>query len=511
MKLRLNNLILFILISVLVIFLYTYNLGERSLFPDEVVNARLKSEKINKITYKFSPLYILSLHFWPNFSSVEFSLRSHSVVFGILSLFIIYLLIQYLFNSKIAILTTFLVSISPYFIFLIRQGINSSMSLSFSLLSLYLYFKLLKENKIIIWLSYFIITILGKFVNEVVIYLVFFENLYLYINYKKYKNIIKPWIILNISLLSLFLIINKFLMPQRIIWLMRNLIFGKDYYNFLPFGVAEKILYLFYLFSLGETVMPWSWFITIPAFLIFLILSVFGLIQLKEQKEKLLFFIIFLILPIFTLNLLKNFYPRYFLPLLPLYYAFLVYGIDKIKFVSVKIITFIFIIFIFAYSLFNYCTGKEFHNNTYLDPCREVTNYIIQNSNPADLIIFTRLSLPFFHYFGRARPSNLTHFIAFIKENKPINNPKLLINQIKNGYKRIWFVENSPGWFLPEGMDGKMIKLSSDKLKIYLDKNFKFIEYKKYGYDKYANIKRKFINKVFVDYRIVTSLYEINN
>ena len=210
------------------------------------------------------------------------------------------------------------------------------------------------------------------------------------------------------------------------------------------------------------------------------------------------------------MNFLHNFYPRYLLPILPIFTTLAVIGISNIKVKLLKIFTFFIIIVASFYSLFNYYNGREYHNNVYLDPWREVTAYIKANSQPNDMIILVRPNIPFEYYYNyNVVIPNIYSILLLAKKgnNGMISIPQMALDMIKSRYKRIWFIKNAPGLMLPVGITDEELELNSDRFIGWLDTNFKLIKTKKYFKDKYAHIKREFINKIFIDYRITVSLY----
>ena len=119
-----------LLVSILIIgaVLRFYMIGNESFWVDEATTALSiekydLSELINNIYTRGQilpdylnsnldfPVYYLGLEMWSNIFGVnEFSLRSFSAIFGILPIFLVYVLSKELFNEKIGLISSFLFS-----------------------------------------------------------------------------------------------------------------------------------------------------------------------------------------------------------------------------------------------------------------------------------------------------------------------------------------------------------------------------------------------------------------
>lgn len=164
---RIKTIHILILIIFLGIFLRFYNLGAESFWLDEGSTA-LAIKKydalqiLNNIQNKglilpeyFSglynhelPLYYIFLSEWAEiFGISEFSLRAFSAILGVLALFLVYYLSLYLFDEKVALISTFLASINLTLIWYSQEARQYSYLLFLSLLSAFFLLKSLKEGK----------------------------------------------------------------------------------------------------------------------------------------------------------------------------------------------------------------------------------------------------------------------------------------------------------------------------------------------------------------------------
>ena len=113
-----------ILIGILILstVLRFYRISSQSIWFDEAISfayAELPFLDIISVVISDTqaPLYFLFLHFWMILGKSEFILRSSSAIFGIASTFLIYLLGKEIFNKRVGLIASFLISISPFTIY----------------------------------------------------------------------------------------------------------------------------------------------------------------------------------------------------------------------------------------------------------------------------------------------------------------------------------------------------------------------------------------------------------
>ena len=168
-----------IVIAVLLAFvLRVWNLGSipPALTPDEAslgYNAYsiLKTGKdefgktlpiIFKSFGDFKPgLYVyISIPFIAVFGLSEFSVRLPSVLFGTLSVYLIYLIVKKVFKDReelkfLAVISSFVMAVNPYTIYFSRGAWESNVSLGLTLLGIYFFLKALENSKCLLYSSLF--------------------------------------------------------------------------------------------------------------------------------------------------------------------------------------------------------------------------------------------------------------------------------------------------------------------------------------------------------------------
>ncbi|MBI4008867.1 glycosyltransferase family 39 protein, partial [Candidatus Roizmanbacteria bacterium] len=135
-----------ILVIFLALLLRLYNLGQ-SFWLDEaaqvIESARPLNEQLNIGADFHPPLYHLLLHFWMYLGNSEIWIRLLSVGLGLGVVFITYKTAKLLFSENVALVSSFLVAISPYLIWYSQEARPYILFVFLSLIST---FFLLKKN-----------------------------------------------------------------------------------------------------------------------------------------------------------------------------------------------------------------------------------------------------------------------------------------------------------------------------------------------------------------------------
>jgi len=229
-----NNGAITLLLLILLIGSFTrfYSLGSESFWLDEGATAlEIKNYDVKQILihtlvygkvlpeyyqkYDYSlPGYYVSMKLWSNIFGIdEVSFRAFSALLGSLSLLIIFYLAKYMFNEKIALMSTFLASINLTLIWFSQEARQYSFLLFLSLLSLSFLLKMLNEYKGRYLIGFLIINFLIIYSQNTWILFIFFEGVYalyrIYSDYARKKAVNKKIIFAFLSLFIFYIpIIN---------------------------------------------------------------------------------------------------------------------------------------------------------------------------------------------------------------------------------------------------------------------------------------------------------------
>lgn len=134
----------------------------QSFWLDEAAQAVISTKNIFKVDFSSDfqpPFFYLITHFWQKLGlPQEFFLRLVSLIFGILTIYLTYLLTKRLFNEKVALLSTLFLSTAPFHIYYSQEYRMYSLLTLLVLLSWYFFW----QKK---WLNYILVSILAIFTH----------------------------------------------------------------------------------------------------------------------------------------------------------------------------------------------------------------------------------------------------------------------------------------------------------------------------------------------------------
>ncbi len=410
---RQTKILILIAIIVLSLLLRIYDLGGESIWYDEGASVYGSKEPMSTIISKSNMvpnlvLYYTMLYFWVQlFGYSEFSVRFLSVIFGVLSVYVIYKLGELVFDANIGLLSAFILAISSYHIRYSQEARSYSLLILLVLLSSYYLIKVLenKERKYII--GYIISSIGMIYAHGYGIFYLIFQNIY-YLVFKRKD--IKLWIVVQGIILSFFVL------P----FLLRDVRESLDTAYDLRIPTLNSIYNTFEIFVGKEQILY-----------IFILVIIIGLIidlVAKKDLDKYQFMILWLFVPfiisvIISYTIQPIYHNRYFIASFPTLILLFSKGISNFR--KAPIILFVlFIVVVLQVPLI-----EGYYKDIQKDQWREATNYIENNTKDNDIILlypkFTKI--PFDYYYQKD--------INYIG----INNSLEINSSINNG-NRIWLI-----------------------------------------------------------------------
>lgn len=389
--------------------LMMYSLDEKSPWIDEFNSIKISEKTPGQIidicltSEPHPPLQYLALHYFhdlENDSGVPAS-RLLYVIFGVLSVICFYLMIRYLVDQNTALLSTFLISISPFLIMYTRMARYYSLVLFLSIISYYLFFRIITSKSSHKKIHYLLLIIsltllLYTYIPAVAVII----TQMCYLGYTEWKNrtpgrefnvltIITEWKYLIIAWVLAGLLFIPWLIGMYIL---------QPHINAGSLAVLGGLIQFplrffvpFYVYAVGSTIYPWTWY-GILGLLTFCALFLFAVYHFYKEKEfrlLILFFVPLLvtncILQVFNVSFLDI--PQRAIFLLPFFIAIIGYAIVKIKINCLKIAAICIIILVSGISISNYYTNQEFIDPMYIVPVREIVSDLKGNLSPTDIII----------------------------------------------------------------------------------------------------------------------------
>ncbi|MCL4459553.1 MAG: glycosyltransferase family 39 protein [Chloroflexi bacterium] len=465
-----------------------FQLANQSFWYDEAVSLYYAAHDLPSLLNIVSnsehpPLYFLCLHFWLRLTGrSEFSLRFLSLLFGLLLVPLTYKLGYKLFGRKVAFLSAFLSSISPFQIWYSQETRMYTMGAFFALLSAYLFFSALfapqpaetentsRQEKAIThlrqassWIAYVSAGILGFYSHFYVALVLAAEGLFFLWSACGGRSGLpgKRLLTAGVAQGTMALATIPWL---PFIW--RQYEINATYYegSISPLPILRSIFLSFSIGPLEEGTDMWL------AAIFLIVLSLLPLSWLwqrlrrpphhREQRQEstvwgqrsLTFLLFCLFIPILlTLILTQDrpkFAPRYLLPITPAYYILIATCLPMVEPVRRRwriawnLFLALVILLITAtsgYSLYNYYFIEKYAR----DDFRSVAGYIVAHEQPDDVIILVGgHALPAFDYYYRGQvPRYPLPPGIILSLQRPITNESLSqLNEITSGHGRVWLV-----------------------------------------------------------------------
>jgi len=233
-----------------------------SLEPDQLIK---ESSKDNH-----PPLYSIILHYWKKVTpNTTYYLRLLSVIFGVLSIFLIYKIGKELFNTNTGLISALLLALSVFHIQYSQEIRSYMLVVVLILFSYYLLIRLCKTPKIVYLILFIIVNTLMLYTHFLGWFILFAQNIYYFLRFPFDKNRIKSLIITN-------LIIVILAMP----WL--NILISRFNDLQTEFWVSQPTL-----LSIPQTILIYAGTFTmygIILFILFCTLAFISLLNLNERK-----------------------------------------------------------------------------------------------------------------------------------------------------------------------------------------------------------------------------------
>jgi len=344
LRVKLNGrhivLALFVMIIALGSALRFYCLGCKSLWNDEVASIKRSEEySITELSQMFfrrlPPLYNIVLRLFLYLGNNEFVVRLPSVIFGLLSIVLIYKLGTLFFGRREGLISAFLLSISTMHIRYSQEARMYSLAMFLALLSFYFFYKALKEGDIKLWIGFTVSTLLGIFTHYYLLFVPLIEMpLFVFILFKNRGSLMTR--IQKVGRKKLFFLVLSFAiiialafpaLQAASISILRSFETGLAFD--VPWGIKPIPSFFIILFDCFNTggflrgaLEVWSE----PIFYTFLLILLLGLIaSAREYRKPVTLLLLWVFLPtimLFILSLVLDrpiTHPKYMLFVLPGY------------------------------------------------------------------------------------------------------------------------------------------------------------------------------------------------
>ena len=331
-------------------------------------------------------LSIAEIPFYAIFGISVFSARLTVLCFMLIAGFMWFKLIRSIYDDNIAFISSLLFVTTPYIVKFSRIVMSEIISLSFIILTIYLFFKYYKsdKNKHVFTFSFLLImSICARYTSVFMIpiflcYLILQKNLKKLIN----KNMIIVYILITILLFPIAFVVLKFSWTN-VQWVMYN-----NIYSSIELSKITR-----HLKSL------WLYHLTLPV----LIMSLCSIVVSMYKKDKrAVFFLLWIIGFYIQITYTPAPDPRYSMYWIPAFCLFPAVIIDFSLVRSWRILTSIALITIVSYQfIVSYQLEPE-----YTDGYERAARYVTEHSNAETILFSSNVDTGFFIFFVRKYDPN---------------------------------------------------------------------------------------------------------
>jgi len=450
-NLKRNEILILLLCLLLGFVLRFYTFDKKSLWLDEIhtfndsrydIKEQLKYYKENP-TYLHPPLFFILTHQFYPFTKPERDLRIIPLIFGTLSIPMIYFLAR-LFSSPIALPCALSLTFMAYHISLSQDGRSYAMLMFMGMAGLYFFMKHLKTSRkkylVLVALSYAVLFLTSY---SSVPFIVFSQILWIYRPTEEAKKIT----------LSSFLTLTGFLLVFCLPWILFIAINYKGQLIMDPFQTENPGSFWTILYGILHDWAPYPPLFIASTLLLFL----FPLFS-KYKKNAFVLLATF-VMPIAGLYLYCNIFKithfitsRYFIGFLPLFLVSIYLSLDRIerKFEGLRKLIRLKFLFIILFTASNLLILYPYYRSEKED-FRGLVNYLKNHLRQGDKLLDMDIAYTqgILHYFG-ILPESRSYFIFLHKVSE--NESELITPFTYQGGKyMICFSKSSSDRYISEG------------------------------------------------------------
>ncbi|CAG0995647.1 MAG: glycosyltransferase family 39 protein [Candidatus Methanoperedens sp.] len=437
--------IILIIILFLGLFLRVYCLNNESLWLDEGFSVRISKQNISQIVeeatlYEHPPLYYFILHYWINFfGDSEFSTRFLSVIFGFLTIIMIYVVGSLIFDIEVGILGSILLGISLFHVQYAQEVRSYTLMSLLTLLSMYFLIKFTEKNDFKISAGYVFSSGALIYTHIFGLFIIIAQNIYILICFKNKSSLLKKWFLLQVMTGILFIPWSRILISNI---LEKESVSG----YWIPKPSISSLTVLFTNYS------GYYNFMGINFLLIsFLVLSLYYIVRVRnETNNSKILLSLWLLIPIILPLIISMVSTPIFNPIYTTKYtigasiAFYLLVAKGIKSINYKYLR------LFAISIiiiFSYVGVWGYYNEINKEQWRDLVNYVDTKAQKGDLLLFNDgyIQENGFDYYSKRIDLVKKPFPVIIYNFSSVVDEKNMkeLKSVVNDYNRVWLIKRS--------------------------------------------------------------------
>ncbi len=450
-----KELLLLIAITLLGLGLRLIRLGTRNLWYDEAF-AILYAEKslatmihgtaaqVQGVAADVHPLlYYFSLHYWMSLLGQSvFALRLLSVIFGVATVVLVFLLAGELFDRRTGLKAALLTAVAPFHVSYSQEARMYSLLCFLSLLAVYFFVRAWRRGGLRNWTGFVVAATLSLYAHNLAFLPLL--TLDLFVLLKREWRLIKPLFLSHLGMAVLFapwlsLVPGQFGKVRQAYWVPRP-------------GLAELIRTLM-VFHFNLPVPEWLLPVVLFFSLLILALAVYGMVRVRgrsaEKKDGLYLVLLLAFLPValmFVISQFKSVYiERGVLPAAVAYYILIAAVLVEVRIsrtaaavVSTPVLTVLVISLVYQYTYAGFPRS----------PFKEAVAYLREHYRTGDAIVHDN-KLTFFpcYYYDRDLPQDFVpDSVGAGSDTLALPTQEALslfatpLEEATAGHERVWFV-----------------------------------------------------------------------
>jgi uncharacterized membrane protein len=363
-----------------------YDLNGESLWTDEghtifVSSLDLPQLIEENINDNHPPLYSILLHFWMKlFQPTLFNLRLLSLIFGVLSIFLVYKVGEVLLNRTVGLISAGILSLSVFHIYYSQEVRSYSFVVALILLSFFLFIRLTKKPKPIDILFFIGVNVLMVYTHFLGWFIILSQSIFYIFRFPINKKRLKDALIINFVTLVLYI-------PWLKVMISRLSSIEEEFWVMLPSWLTLPQTFLIYAGTYT--------FFGVCLFVVFCTLCLFGLFRYHDGKiefrrkdnEQKYLLLLWLFVPILAPFILSYIIAPVYITRLTIgaslaFYLLSAYGLSLI---DKKQLRYGILLLIILFSLGNLAI---YYDETNKERWDEVTTHVESRANPGDLLLF---------------------------------------------------------------------------------------------------------------------------
>lgn len=385
---------------------------DQSFWLDEAINvSAATSLDYRTLFYNYSlgdfhpPLFHLILKSWSLiFPHSEIFARFPSVIFGVGTIWITYLIAKKLYDEKTALISATLLATAPLHIYYSQEARMYSLAAFFTCLSVYYFISLLKKDNLYHWLGFIISTSLMLYSDYLPYFLVPTYLIYLLL----FKNrIVKSKMLSFFPALLLILIsLGPWLLvfPKQLETGLLAADASPAWSQVVGAPTVNNLAITFVKFTIGRISFENNLIYVLTFIPVALFVSIMFLLSLFRLSRIRTFLIFWFFLPILLSFLIAFFIPIFayfrFIFVLPAFYIIWASAINNVNIKKLTTTLLLFALSINLISLSIYFLIPKFQREDW----KGATNYVFNQSTTSSIVLFESVnSMAPFNYYNKNR------------------------------------------------------------------------------------------------------------